>query len=176
ELKAMKPEFKDVITRQLRIHVTETLRVNLHLQPATVVERAAVTSNQSMMQLDTAALGQTINEETLRELPLATRNFSQLAGLSPGVVTGVYNAGELGIGGTALSQVSPSYDGLYVHGARSYDNNWQIDGISVSDVLSTSTASGGIPIPNPDALREFKVQTGIYGAGFGRAAGSEVTV
>ena len=35
-----------------------------------------------------------------------TRNFAQIASLEPGVVVGVYNAGELGLGGTALSQIA----------------------------------------------------------------------
>jgi carboxypeptidase family protein/TonB-dependent receptor-like protein len=175
-LQASKTRFKTLTVQPLHIHVTETLRIELHLQLAIVAERAEVTGSESMIQLDTAALGKVTNENIVHQLPLATRNFSQLAGLSTGVVTGVYNAGELGIGGTALAQISPSNDGLYVHGTRSYDNNWQLDGISVSDVLATGSASGGIPIPNPDALMEFKVQTGIYGAGFGRAAGANVAV
>jgi hypothetical protein len=90
-----------------------------------------------MLQLDTSALGRTVNEETLSDLPFVTRNFAQIAGLSPGVAAGVYNAGELGVGGTGLSQIGNSNDGVFVHGARSYDNNWQLDGISVSDVLGT---------------------------------------
>ena len=63
-----------------------------------------------------------------------------------------------------------------MHGARSYDNNWQLDGISVSDVQGSGSISGGIPIPNPDTLEEFKVQTGLYDAAFGRAAGANVSV
>ncbi len=63
-----------------------------------------------------------------------------------------------------------------MHGARSYDNNWQLDGISVSDVQGSGPISGGIPIPNPDTLEEFKVQTGIYDAAFGRGAGANVSV
>lgn len=176
ELQAIKPTFKTLAIQELLIHVTEVVRVEIHLQPADVPQRTQVSSNESMIQFDSAALGKVMNENLVRELPLATRNFSQLAGLSTGVATGVYNAGELGMGGTALSQISPSNDGLYVHGARSYDNNWQQDGISVSDVLSTGTASGGIPIPNPDAIGEFKVQTAAYSAGFGRAAGSNIAV
>lgn len=42
---------------------------------------------QLMVQLDTAALGATANEETIHGPPLVTRNFAQLAGLSAGVVT-----------------------------------------------------------------------------------------
>ncbi len=63
-----------------------------------------------------------------------------------------------------------------MHGARSYNNNWQLDGISVSDVQGSGSISGGIPIPNPDTLEEFKVQTGLYDAAFGRAAGANVSV
>ncbi|HEY6119953.1 MAG TPA: TonB-dependent receptor, partial [Pyrinomonadaceae bacterium] len=46
----------------------------------------------------------------------------------------------------------------------------------MSDVLSSGAASGGIPVPNPDALQEFKVQTGMYNAAFGRAVGANVSV
>ncbi len=88
----------------------------------------------------------------------------------------MYNAGELGLGGTALSQIAKSNDGIYVHGARSYDNNFQVDGISVSDVQGSAAGSGGIPIPNPDSIQEFKVQTGLYDAGYGRYGGANVSV
>src|SRR5438270_1669770 len=129
-----------------------------------------------MVQPDTSALGRAVSRDTIIGLPLVTRNFTQIAGLSPGVAAGVYNAGELGTGTTALSQIGKSNDGIFVHGARSYDNNWQLDGISVSDVQGSGSISGGIPIPNPDMLEEFKVQTGLYDASFGRGAGSNVSV
>src|SRR5207302_5579148 len=83
-------------------------------------------------------------------------------------------AGELGLGGIALSQIAPSNDGVYVHGARSYDNNYQLDRISVSDVQGRAAGSGGIPIPNPDSIQKFKVQTALYDAGFGRYGGAQV--
>jgi hypothetical protein len=91
-------------------------------------------------------------------------------------MAGVPNAGELGLGGIALSQTSRSTDGIFVHGLRSYENNWQLDGVSVSDVQGSGSASGGIPIPNPDSIQEFKVQTGLYDAAYGRYAGANVTV
>jgi hypothetical protein len=129
-----------------------------------------------MVQTDDSSLGRVVNETAVSGLPLVTRNFTQIAGLSPGVVVGVFNAGELGLGGTSLSQIAESNDGVYVHGARSYDNNWMLDGISVSDVQGSASGSGGIPIPNPDSIEEFKVQTGLYDAAFGRYAGANVSV
>src|SRR5271170_4188128 len=129
-----------------------------------------------MVQTDNSALGRVVNGSTITGLPLVTRNFAQIAGLSPGVAVGVYNAGELGLGGTALSQIAPSNDGIFVHGARSYDNNFLLDGVSVSDVQGSAAGSGGIPIPNPDSIQEFKVQTGLYDAAYGRYAGANVSL
>ncbi len=175
-LQANKTDFEPISLSDLPISVTETLRVDLHLHLATRVEHVQVSLESAVVQTESSALGRVINAAMISELPLVTRNFTQLTGLSPGVAVGVYNAGELGSGGTALSQVGASNDGVFVHGSRSYDNNWQLDGVSVSDVLGSGAASGGIPIPNPDTLQEFKVQTGLYDASFGRAAGANVSV
>jgi len=176
EIQASKDDFKPVSQGDIHVHVTENLRLDIHLELATRVERMQVSSNPQMVQADSSALGRAVDNGTIGSLPLATRNFTQIAGLSPGVAVAVYNAGELGTGATALSQIGKSNDGIFVHGARSYDNNWQLDGISVSDVHGGGPISGGIPIPNPDTLEEFKVQTGIYDAGFGRAVGANVSV
>ncbi len=175
-LRVASPDFQNLVEAGLTISVTETLRVELHMQLANRIEHTVVLSEPAMIQADTSSLGRVVNETALTGLPLVTRNFAQIAGLSPGVVVGVYNAGELGLGGTALSQIASSNDGLFVHGARSYDNNFELDGISVGDVQGSGAGSGGIPIPNPDSLQEFKVQTGLYDAGYGRYAGANVNI
>ena len=176
EVQASKADFRPVSVKNIQVQVTETLRIELHLELAIRLEKAQVFVESSMLQLDSSGLGRIVNKETVAGLPLVTRNFAQIADLSPGIVAGINNAGELGIGGTALSQIGASNDGIYAHGARSYDNNWQLDGISVSDVQGSGAISGGIPIPNPDTLEEFKVQTGLYDAAFGRGAGANVSV
>ena len=169
-------DYEPLTVSGVHISVTETVRVELTLQIARHFEQLQVSANPTLVQIDSSALGRVVNETTIRDLPLVTRNFTQITGLSPGVTVGVYNAGELGSGAIAQSQIGRSNDGLYVHGTRSYDNNWQLDGISVSDVQGSGSISGGIPIPNPDALEEFKVQTGLYDAGYGRAAGANISV
>jgi Carboxypeptidase regulatory-like domain/TonB-dependent Receptor Plug Domain/TonB dependent receptor len=176
ELRASKTDFENLELFGLQVSVTETLEVEARMRLATQIQQAQVVSEPVMVQTDTSALGRVVNESTVTGLPLVTRNFAQIAGLSPGVAVGVYNAGELGLGGTALSQIAPSNDGIFVHGARSYDNNFLLDGISVSDVQGSGSGSGGIPVPNPDSLQEFKVQTGQYDAGYGRYAGANVSL
>jgi len=174
QLRADKTDFASVKVSGLQVAVTETLWVEIHPRLSARHQQMQVSS--AMVQTETSSLGRVVNEKAVADLPLVTRNFAQITGLSPGVVVGVYNAGELGLGGTALSQIAKSNDGIYVRGARSYDNNFQLDGISTSDVQGSSSGSGGIPIPNPDTIEEFKVQTGLYDAAFGRYAGANVSV
>jgi hypothetical protein len=176
EIQVEKTDYALLRRPDVPVPVTETVRLNLYLRLATINERADVVSAPSMLQTDSAALGRVVNQAAVTGLPLVTRNFTQIVGLSPGVMTGVNNAGELGIGGGGVSQIDASNDGIFVHGARSYDNNFQIDGLSVSDVQSTGAASGGVPIPNPDAIQEFKVQTALYDASYGRYAGANISV
>jgi len=105
----------------LHINVTETLRVELRLQLETAREQIDVRANSSLVQTDNAALGHVVNEIGVQHLPLVTRNFTQIAVLSPGVTASVNNAMELGLGGGGLSQIEMSNDGIFVHGSRSYD-------------------------------------------------------
>jgi hypothetical protein len=176
ELHASRGNFRPMSLLELQISVTETLKLEILLQLAANYEQAKVISSLQMVQTETSALGRVVDERGVLSLPLVTRNFTQISGLSPGVVAGVFNSGELGLGGTALSQIAQSNDGIYAHGARSYDNNFELDGVSVSDVQGSSAGSGGIPIPNPDTIEEFKVQTGLYDASFGRYAGANISV
>jgi hypothetical protein len=176
DLRVSKPGFAQQLVAGLNIIVTETSQLDFHLKVGSVAESVNVSSESPIVQTNTVALGRVVNQTAVTGLPLVTRNFAQIADLSPGVVTGVSNAGELGSGGTALSQIDKSNDGLFVHGSRSYDNNFELDGISVSDVQGSATASGGIPIPNPDAIQEFKVQTALYDASYGRYGGANISV
>ena len=176
QLQATKATFDPLQLDEINVSVTETLRIELRLHLATIAQRIEVSSQLPMTQTDDSALGRVVNGTTVTGLPLVTRNFAQIAALSPGVVSGVFDAGELGLGGTAQSQISKSNDGIYVHGSRSYNNDSQLDGIDVSDVQSTGATSGGIPIPNPDTIQEFKVQTALYDAAYGRFGGASTSL
>jgi len=160
----------------LTVSVTESIRLSIPMKIAGLTQSIEVHTNVSEVQTDSAALGRAVSAELVTNLPLVTRNYTQIAVLSPGVTAGVFNAGELGSGGMPLSQISGSRDGIFVHGARSYDNNYELDGVSVNDVQGSAVSSGGIPIPNPDAIAEFKMQTGLYDAAFGRFGGADISL
>jgi hypothetical protein len=160
----------------VQVPVTESIRVSIPMKVAGITEHIEVRDSASPLQGDTVALGRVVGGPAIQALPLATRNFTQIVDLSPGVLTGVNNAGELGPGGSGLAQIDPGNDGIFVHGSRSYDNSYEFDGVPVTDLQASSIASGGVPIPNLDAIQEFKVQTGLYKVSFGEHAGASVSL
>ena len=99
QLGAQKTDFEPLTIPDIHVTVTETLRVELRLQLATRHERTETVSSALMVDIDSSALGRDVGERAMSSLPLVTRNFTQVAGLSPGVAGGVINAGELGLGG-----------------------------------------------------------------------------
>ena len=171
-----KAGYSEAHSTALQVPVTETIRVSIPMKTAGATEHVEVHATISELQSDSVALGRVVDANMIQALPLAARNFTQIVDLSPGVSTGVNNAGELGPGGSGLAQIDAGSDGIFVHGSRSYDNSYEFDGIPVTDLQASNIASGGVPIPNPDAIEEFKVQTGLYNVSFGEHAGASVSL
>jgi hypothetical protein len=176
QITATKSNYSQAQPISARVPVTESIRVSIPMKVAGTTQRIEVQASVSQLQVDSIGLGRIVDARAIQALPLATRNFTQIVDLSPGVSTGVNNAGELGAGGGGLAQIDPGNDGIFAHGLRSYDNSYEIDGVPVTDLQASGIASGGIPIPNPDAIEEFKVQTGLYDVSFGEHAGASVSL
>jgi Carboxypeptidase regulatory-like domain/TonB dependent receptor/TonB-dependent Receptor Plug Domain len=155
----------------IAVNVTETQGLNIRLQVGAVNETVQVDSAAEQLQTETSALGSVTTHEVLESLPLVTRNYTQIIGLSPGVATDVTNAAGLGRGGG-----SDGEEPFVANGGTSMDNNFQMDGVEINDLQGSGNFSGGVAVPNPDTIQEFKVQTGQYDASYGRNAGANVNV
>ena len=175
-VEVVKNGFAQAVATHVQLSVTESIRVSIAMKVPTRTEHVEVQSNVSQVQSDSIALGRAVDTHAIQALPLASQNFTQIVDLSPGVVSGVNNAAEAGPGGSGLAQIDAGNDGIYVHGSRSYDNSYLFDGVPVTDVQASNIASGGTPIPNPDTIQEFKVQTGLYDVSFGERAGASVSL
>jgi outer membrane receptor protein involved in Fe transport len=118
----------------------------------------------SLIQSETSSEGRVIERQTISALPLATRNFTQLLGLTAGVVTDPPNAEQIGFG-----TQNPS-----VNGSRRGSNNYLLDGNVNNNPMNNDVA--GVGIPSVDFIQEFKVITSLGSAEYGRNAGSTVNV
>jgi hypothetical protein len=68
--------------------------------------------------------------QTVAELPLTTRNYTNLLGLSAGANVGVYNAAGLGRGTQDIA----------VNGGATTQNNFQMDGVSINLLSGSGSA------------------------------------
>jgi hypothetical protein len=166
-----KAGFKTATRSKVQINVTETARLDAQLELGEISSTVDITAGAELLQTESSALGRVTTRELVANLPLVTRNYTQIVTLSPGIASNVTNATELGRGSGGLTQGN-----FRAHGASGADNNFQMNGIQINDLQASGGFSGGIAIPNPDAIQEFKVQTGLYDATYGRNAGANVNV
>src|SRR5579872_3510142 len=144
------------------VRVTETTHIIAKLAPEAVQQKIEVQAEVQTVDTSDATTGQAIESNTIRSLPLATQNFQQLLTLSTGASGELNSASELGRGVVHID----------VNGQREDNNNYSIEGISATDynVAELTTT----PLPNPDVVQEFKVQTSLYDATQGRNGGGNI--
>lgn len=155
------------VVRDVELRVQQTVRVDFALELGTINETATVSGVAPLVETSNATVGTVIENRRIVELPLNGRNFLQLVALSPNVSAEFAGPGQAGDrqGGSRANQQ------LSVAGQRREFNYYTLDGVDNTDVNFNTY----IFLPSVDALEEFKVQTGIYAAEFGRAA-SQVNV
>ncbi len=142
------------------VNVTQTTVVDAQLGVSG--DTVTVNVEAPVIQLETSQNGRTIEGETIRQLPLPTRNFQQLLTLQAGAQSSVSNTTELGRGDATIS----------VNGQRTTSNSVRINGVDANSIGTNSTPN--IAVPATDSLQEFVVQTSLYDASNGRNAGGNV--
>src|ERR1700724_1681047 len=144
------------------VRITETTRMTAVIKAAVVKEVIEVKSQVENVNPTDATTGESLGSTTITTLPLATRNFQQLLTLSAGASSDLNNASQLGRGSVFI----------HVNGGREDNNNYLIEGISASDYAFGELTY--TPLPNPDAIQEFKVSTSLYDASQGRNGGGNI--
>ncbi len=159
--------FKTVTRTGIELEVQQSARVNFALDVGQVNESVEVSASAAMLATENATVGTVIDNRRIVELPLNGRNFLQLVSLSPNVTYGFATPGQAGgrQGGDRTGQ------NISLMGMRGTWNRYTLDGVENTDVNFNLY----VVLPSIDALQEFKVQSGIYPAEFGRAA-SQINV
>ncbi len=155
--------FKKYQTRGIRLQVNEIARVDVSLAVGTAAETVTVSSQAVTVDTTTATLKAVVDQKRIAELPLNGRNPTQLMQLIVGVVK---DTRADVTSGTTYPGTLP----VSVNGNRSNSTNYVLDGAQNNDHYSNAAN----PMPNPDALQEFSVQTNNFSAEFGRQSGGLV--
>ena len=162
--------FKTIEVPSTTVNVTETVELDRSLEIGAQTQEVTVSSTAVTLQTENATVGGLVSGATVTNLPLSTRNFTQVIDLSPGVVANVATATAVGNGTMDIN----------VNGSGSDQNTYMMDGVVTTNYGSGGAAQSGsyagIPIPNPDSIQEFKVQTSQYDAAYGQNPGANVNV
>ncbi len=145
------------VRQTISVHVNEESRVDVRLEPGEPSATVTIPSEAGQVQLTSSTFGKVVGEKLIVNLPLNGRSFYDLGLLQTGVV-------PLQPGRT-LTQ-----DSYNVNGARDTNNNFLLDGVSNQQLEYNNLQIK----PAIDALSEFKIQTNLYSAEFGRNAGAIV--
>ncbi len=161
QVKVGAPGFQTT-TSTVEIQVQQTARVDFTLTVGQASQTIEVSALAATLTTENATVGTVIEEKNINDLPLNGRNFLQLVALAPNVTYG-FAAPSIASSRQGGDRVNQN---ISVAGMRGVWNNYTLDGVSNLD----ANFNLYIQLPSIDALQEFKVQSGIYPAEFGREA------
>lgn len=148
---------------QLLVNTPATL--NAQLKVGAINETVTVTSEEPALNLVDASIGNSFNENQVREIPLEGRNVPDLLSLQAGVA---YAGNRIG------DKDQDTRNGA-VNGARSDQSNITLDGVDVNDQSNGYAFTSVLPVTQ-DSVQEFRVTTTNYGADQGQGSGAQVAL
>lgn len=142
------------------INVASTRSLDVTLQVASVEETITV-ADEAPLVSNSPAIGATVSDEELENLPLNGRQFANVAVLAPGTTLS-YNG----------DPTKPGQLVVALNGGIGRNVNYVIDGGDNTD----DTIGGALQNFNIEAVQEFKIQTMQYKAEYGRSSGGVLSV
>ena len=156
------PGFQTFVQTGITLQVNSSINVVATMEVGQVTQTIEVQADAAMVELRATGIGQIIDNIAILELPLVGREVQDLIVLTGATVqTGTE------------SQRSRSYVGIArfsIAGGLERGTSYSLDGASHNDVRRNL----GLPLPFPDALQEFKVETSAIPARNGFRSGAAV--
>jgi outer membrane receptor protein involved in Fe transport len=163
ELDVNQPGFKKSARKGIVLVLNEIATVDITLQVGSNIDTVEVTGAPPVIDTTTTQLGAVMTDQSVRELPLNSRNTYQMLQLQPGVQSQL---------GADLFYGSSNSGVVSVNGGRGRSNNYMVNGGDGNDIF----VNGPAIQPSPDAIEEFRVLTNTFDAEYGRNSGSVVNV
>ena len=165
EVRVKQNGFKEFVSTGVEVHTSTNTEVNAQLSIGAASETVTVEASDVQVQTTSAAAGEVVEGQQVRELPLNGENFMGLVTLSPGVST----AKDFNGVGKGLSGGSD----FTVNGNPYTNNLFLVDGVNNNDVGSNRTI---LVYPSTDAIAEFKMLRNSYGPEYGQASGAIISI
>ncbi len=144
--------------------VGDTRSVKVTLKVGAIAETITVAANASQVETRSTGVGLVVGQEQIVGLPLNGRQPTQLVALSGGAVD------TSGVGGLTSNRQPPNGVAISVAGGTGNSTLFLVDGGYNND----SGNNTGNAMPFPDALQEFRTETGVRPARYGMYTGATV--
>ena len=170
-VEVVKEGFKTFVQASVAILVATPTLLDAHLEVGTVSQQVVVESAAApTVNLQDATVGNTFNEQDVKELPILARNIVNLLTIQPGVVfTGVSDTDKLSMGSIATLDMR---EGV-VDGIRGNQTDVTLDGVDSNDWQNQSAFTSVLPV-TLDSVQEFRVTTTNANATNGLTGGAQV--
>lgn len=166
ELQVVRPGFKTYVQRGIVLQVNDNVTVNITLQVGETSQSITVSADASMVNTGSPSLSSVIDDRRVVDLPLNGRNLTQLVLLSGAAVSTNY-------GDYLSSKNYPTSLTIQEAGGEANGTGYVVDGGGgYNDLYGGSN----LPLPFPDATREFSVQTSTIPAQYGGYPGGVVNL
>lgn len=170
EVTVTSPGFSTAVQSNIQLAVGAQQQLNIQMAIGETTTKVEVTGAAPAVQLTSSTLSGEVQAQTVRELPLNGRDWTQLATLQPGV-----DKIETQMSYDTSARGNRGFGSEYtISGGRTTYNNYRIDGISVVDYANAAPGDVIGVVLGVDAIQEFSVLTGGFSAEYGRAAGGVV--
>jgi hypothetical protein len=153
-------------TSEVDLGPAQTAVLNVRLGLASLAENVTVTGSSPLIDTATVAVGASMAERTVQEIPLNGRHFVDLGPLMPGGSTSPQNAG---LSAPLRGQGSFSF---MTAGNRETSVNFMVNGINLNDLSNSQVTFQ----PSINTVSEFKVDNSTFSAEYGRNSGAIVNV
>jgi Carboxypeptidase regulatory-like domain/TonB dependent receptor len=169
-VEAEAPGFQKYVVRGVIVQVQQIDNIDVHLATGNVQQSVTVTAAAPLLEAENAQVGQSITNQAVNDLPLATRDWGSLAQMSAGVTTTPTGSGGGGITADAGSSESAYFR---VNGVDEWQNDFRLNGINDNIEIygGNYTLTNAAIVPPPDAIQEFTLQAGDFNAEFGHSTG-----
>ncbi len=166
ELRATRTGFRPLVLPGLVLTVGENVSLVLTLR-AGAVEEVTVSGAAPPVNTRTGELSFLVDQQTIEQIPINGRNYTDLMSLQPGV-TPFPNRdnGSVVAHGLAMS----------VNGQDPRANVYLLDGTLTNDFTNSPAGSAAGTALGMETIREFRVESNAYSAEFGRNIGGQVNV
>ncbi|MHB8655634.1 MAG: TonB-dependent receptor [Terriglobia bacterium] len=165
-LKAEAPGFKTTVVPDLLLRVGAQTDEDMKLEVGTVTQTVEVKATTPLLNTVSPALGTTVSEKYIVDLPLLNRNIANLSYLSAGV-TEVSGASAGQLGGTVIAS----------NGQRYATAEFRVDGVLASRPEGGEGGTTDVDyMPSVEGLSEFSVQNNNMSAEYGNNGGTVVNI